>query len=297
MITSRGAGPLPGALRGQVEDVLGPISSITPVSGGCVSTAVRAVTRNGPIFLKFETHASTSDFFLVEAGGLEALARAGTRIRIPEVIGNDSSEAGSWLALEWLQQARPLESVSAELGRGLAELHRHVGEGWGWPRDGFIGKLTQSNRHRSTWAEFWYDERLAPQLRLAGSVEGIGTERDWTRLRERLSVLLEAGDQDGPSLLHGDLWSGNVMGLEDGPALVDPACYHGHREVDLAMAALFGGFGRDFDEAYQSVWPLAPGHEVRRAIYQLYYLLVHVNLFGRSYVRATSRALATALAA
>ncbi|HEX8673749.1 MAG TPA: fructosamine kinase family protein, partial [Longimicrobium sp.] len=111
-------------------------------------------------------------------------------------------------------------------------------------------------------------------------------------LREALPRLLAAGEEDGPTLLHGDLWSGNVVATSRGPSLVDPATYRGHREVDLAMTELFGGFGAEFYTAYEEAWPLRPGYqEERRAVYQLFYLLVHVNLFGGGYVARTAEAL------
>jgi fructosamine-3-kinase len=116
-------------------------------------------------------------------------------------------------------------------------------------------------------------------------------EKDWEDLSHQLGDWLAPAEDDGPSLLHGDLWQGNVLGTAAGPALIDPSCYYGHREVDLAMADLFGGFGPEMSDAYTAIWPLSPGADRRRRIYQLYYLLVHVNLFGRSYVPRTRETL------
>lgn len=136
-----------------------------------------------------------------------------------------------------------------------------------------------------------------PQLALARRAGRLpATEAEWARLLDHLPKLLAAAEDDGPSLLHGDLWSGNAMATADGPALIDPAVYRGHREADLAMTELFGGFDARFHVAYREAWPLLPGYaEERRAVYQLYYLLVHVNLFGGGYVAQTAGVLRRAL--
>ena len=125
-----------------------------------------------------------------------------------------------------------------------------------------------------------------------------GSERDWEILLARLPQVLAPAEEDGPSLLHGDLWGGNILAIGAGePALIDPSVYRGHREVDLAMSELFGGFDREFYDTYDTLRPLRPGYrELRRGIYQLYYLLVHVNLFGDGYVAHTGATLRSVLA-
>jgi fructosamine-3-kinase len=149
-----------------------------------------------------------------------------------------------------------------------------------------------------SWAEFWRMRRLEPQLELARAAGRLpGRQADWDRLMERLPALLDNAEMDGPSLLHGDLWGGNVMAAAAGPVLIDPACYRGHREADLAMTELFGGFGPEFYAAYGEQWPLLAGYPRRRPVYQLWYLLVHVNLFGGGYVSQTAGVLREALGA
>lgn len=185
------------------------------------------------------------------------------------------------------------------LGTGLASLHRVRAERHGWPSDNVIGSLPQANGWMDEWPAFWRERGLGPQLRLAydsGWFEP-SARRRFDALLDRLDEFLAPAAEDGPSLLHGDLWSGNVHPTADGEAaLIDPASYHGHREVDLAMAELFGGFDTTFHDAYREAWPLADGYdEARRAIYQLYYLLVHVNLFGGGYVARTLGALGAAV--
>lgn len=197
----------------------------------------------------------------------------------------------SWILMEWLEPGPSPPAMWKRLGTRLAALHQARVEHYGWPTDNFIGSLPQPNDWLDDWTEFWRVRRLEPQLRLAydaGWFEPSEREQ-FDTLLDRLDDHLAPAAGDGPSLLHGDLWSGNVHAMaDDEPALIDPASFFGHREVDLAMAELFGGFDTAFYHAYHEAWPLAPGcDETRRTLYQLYYLLVHVNLFGGGYVART----------
>lgn len=276
----------------------------TPVGGGCISPAARVQSAAGDVvFLKWSEPGGSEwggsgpgtgpvpGIFEAEARALEAL-RVADAVRVPAVIalGGGATEH-SWILLEWLEPGRAKPALWERLGLGLAALHRLRAERYGWPTDNFIGSLPQANAWLDDWAEFWRVRRLEPQLRLAYDVGWFEppVRARFDALLDRLDVLLAPAAEDGPSLLHGDLWSGNVHAMADGePALIDPASYYGHREVDLAMSELFGGFGAGFYRAYREAWPLAEGYdEERRAIYQLYYLLVHVNLFGAGYVGRT----------
>jgi len=294
------ASGLPDAVRSEVEGALGTVRSAQPVGGGSISRAWRVGTADGTAFLKYHATAP-AEMFAAEAAGLDALrSAAGGDLRVPTVlaIGGDG-DRGGWIALEWLEPASPGKDHAERLGRGLAAVHRNDGGGWGWERDNWIGSLPQENLPAPSWPEFWRDRRLAPQLALARRAGRLpAAEKEWERLFDRLPELLKAGDEDGPSLLHGDLWSGNALSTDAGPAIIDPAVYRGHREVDLAMTELFGGFDPRFFAAYEDAWPLLPGYrEHRRGIYQLYYLLVHVNLFGGGYVGQTAEVLHRLLAA
>lgn len=274
---------------------MGRIVGDAPVGGGCISSCHRIGIGDKPYFLKYEER-SPAGFFATEAAGLEQLAEARSGLRVPTVAAYHDEPGGcGWIVMEWIEPTAPQPRLEIDLAAALARLHRTRGERWGWDRDGFIGRLPQANRAHASWPRFWWAERISPQLERAAS-RGIDPA-GWDLLNERLDELLAPGDADGPSLLHGDLWSGNVVHNVDGPTVIDPACYFGHREVDLAMAELFGGFGRDFYRAYLDVWPLAAGWEVRREIYQLYYLLVHVNLFGAGYLQRTESTLRSILAA
>lgn len=272
-------------IRDEVEPVLGRVREAVPLGGGCVSDALRVETDGGAVFLKYDGGAPAG-MFEVEAAGLRELATARSPLRVPEVLGHSER----WLALEWLDPRPRTPDIDASLGRGLAELHRASSGGWGWHRPGFIGPLSQDNERSGDWPDFWISRRLEPQLRRARDAGArVGEHAEWSRLFAALPVALSAAEEDGDSLLHGDLWSGNALVCSDGtPAVIDPAVYYGHREVDLAMADLFGGFDAGFHVAYSESWPLAPGYvEVRRGAYQLYYLLVHVNLFGGGYAGRT----------
>ncbi len=279
---------LPERIRIQVEDALNArIDEVSRVGGGCISPAGRVETSRGDrFFLKWSDGSAPEGLFIAEAESLYWLESTGT-VRVPAVIHTGAE----WLLLEWLEPGRKSDAMMAELGRRLADLHTPR-ESWSSPRPmNFIGSLPQSNQPARDWPSFWRERRLRPQLELACRSGHFSDahRRAFDALFDRLAELLAPGDEEGPSLLHGDLWNGNVHAMATGEAaLVDPSCYVGHREVDLSMADLFGGFGTAFRAAYEDAWPLLPGyHEQRRPIYQLYYLLVHVNLFGAGYVAQT----------
>jgi fructosamine-3-kinase len=262
------------------------VSGSEPVSGGCIHRCYRAQRDGRTVFLKLN-EARFADAFAAEADGLAALRAAGCRT--PEPIAHGTVSAGAYLLLEFLELRA--SGDFAALGTMLAALHRRQGERFGWPRDNYIGATPQANGACESWMMFWRERRLEPQLALAASN---GYRIDTTPMWQ----LLE-GHQPPPSLLHGDLWSGNAGFLADGaPVLFDPAVYYGDREADLAMTELFGGFPRGFYAAYNAAWPLSPDYERRKHLYNLYHLLNHLNLFGGGYlaqVRSALRLLARSL--
>lgn len=270
------------------------------VGGGCINSAAALRTTAGTFFLKWNASAGEG-FFRAEAEGLSALAAAGP-VRTPGVVAccDDRAEV-PWLLLEWIEEGRAGRTSWQDLGRGLASLHRgwSDGSGFGWVRDNVIGSLRQPNGWAANWGEFWAENRIRPLARELRDAGAVGSSQAGTldRVADRAGDLLDtAATADGPSLLHGDLWSGNVLFAVGGePVLIDPAVYVGHREVDLAMSRLFGGFPRAFNQAYEEAWPLQPGHELRLPAYQLYPLLVHARLFGGGYVAAAVRAAERAL--
>lgn len=286
---------LPDWLGPQLEALLGDaMVQAAPVGGGCVSPAARLQTATGRVyFVKWATQRERGQMFGEEARSLRRI-RESKAIRVPAVIGVGSH----WILLEWLPPFHANAREWQEFGRSLARLHGVQSDRFGWPAPNYIGPLPQANDWSDAWPAFWRDQRLRPQIEAAleAGCLNASDQRDLRRLFDVLDDLLAAGQREGASLLHGDLWSGNALPTSSSIALIDPASYYGHREVDLAMAELFGGFPAPFWDAYQEAWPLIEAEaRRRRAAYQLYYLLVHVNLFGRSYLGALRTALAVAL--
>jgi fructosamine-3-kinase len=215
-----------------------------------------------------------------EAAGLAELAACGA-VRVPQPLAAGREGAHAFLVLEWL--AFGGGGHDAALGYALAAMHRHAAPRFGWHRDNTIGTTPQQNGWSDDWCTFFGERRLAPQAaRLADGGHG-GLAAAVRRVIAALPALL-AGHAPRPSLLHGDLWSGNAGALPNGePVLFDPAVYYGDREADLAMTELFGGFSADFHSAYRAAWPLDEGYARRRRLYNLYHVLNHANLFGGGY--------------
>ena len=259
----------------------------TPVGGGDSSDAHAVALRDGrTVFVKSRTQAP-ADLFAAEAHGLAWLKEA-SPLRLPRVLG----VGATFLALEWLQPAPRASNFEVTLGRGLAAMHRFGATALGLSRSNYIGPLPQNNAPCTSWASFYRDRRLRPQLDMA---QGAGLlDRSLRKGFDMLLVRLDelVGDPEPPARLHGDLWGGNLHVDDRGqPSLIDPAAYAGHREMDLAMMRLFGGFGARIFAAYDEAYPLAPSADERVPLYQLYPLLVHVNVFGRRYLPALQRAL------
>jgi fructosamine-3-kinase len=259
------------------------------VSGGDINEAHALDLDDGRVVFAKTNRAAEPTMFPAEARGLAWLAEA-RALRVPRVLAADPA----FLILEHIATGQRRPDFDETLGRALAALHRFGAPGFGLDHDNFIGRLPQTNHPAPTWAAFYRAQRLEPQLQLASDA-GLASprlRRDGARLLEVLED--RVGPPEPPARLHGDLWGGNLLVDERGePCLIDPAVSGGHRELDLAMMRLFGGFGAPVFAAYDEAWPLASGHEERVPLYQLYFLLVHVNLFGGSYVGAAERALSS----
>ena len=267
------------------------------LSGGDINEAWNVALADGRrVFVKTNASAPRA-MFPAEARGLAWLAEADA-LRVPRVLAvcDERGDDPSFLALELLAPAARARGFDEALGRGLAALHRFGAPRFGLDHDNFIGRLPQSNTPHATWPAFYREERLAPQIRMATDRGLLGGG-----LRKRLDALLArleaiVGPPEPPARLHGDLWGGNLHVDERGaPCLIDPAAYGGHREVDLAMMKLFGGFSPRVFDAYDEAFPTAEGGEERVPLYQLYFLLAHVNLFGSGYVSSVERAVAQVL--
>ena len=293
---------LPASLRASVEAALGEsLVDVRPVSGGCIHHGSQVRTESGArYFLKWNI-AADPDVFAAEEDGLRALRAAaaeGGLLAVPEPVGRGGGgEAPPWFLMEYFEPGAPGSAYARDLGTGLALLHGcGGGEAFGWHRHNWIGSLAQDNTPDTSWARFWTRRRIAPQLEQArrrGFLHGPVMDR---YLEAAPAALEEVRDA---ALLHGDLWGGNVFPTTAGkPVLVDPAVYRGDALVDLAMSELFGGFNREFYRAYHQVRVIPPEYnEVLRDVYQTYYLLVHVNLFGAGYVAETEAAAARVVAA
>ncbi len=250
--------------------------------GGCINESYRWEGPHGPLFVKVASDAQLP-MLEAEAAGLAELKQANA-IRVPGVRTVGTTGRQAFLALEWIEFGAATTACEARLGEQLAWQHRLNGQRFGWHRDNTIGSTSQPNAWSDDWVTFFRERRLAYQLDLArrNGHEGALTQRG-SELLELMGAFF-ASHRPVPSLLHGDLWGGNWAADAAGqPVVFDPAVYFGDREADVAMTRLFGGFGNAFYTAYHATWPLDQAAGTRRALYNLYHVLNHLNLFGGSY--------------
>ena len=258
------------------------IRAAHPVHGGSVNDAFRLDTDLGPLFLKTNSADQFPSLFNSEAHGLHLLRQAGD-LRVPAFIAQGECDDTTFLLLEYVPPAEEDAGFQTRFGRKLARLHRHTQATFGLDRDNHVGLLPQVNTPNLDWAEFLVHCRFMPLVKMARDNKRIHTG-DVLRFERLYGQLPSLFPSELPALLHGDLWKNNYLAAADGEAvMIDPAVYYGHREMDIAMTRLFGGFDRFFYAAYQEEEPLAPGWEDRMDLCNLYPLLVHLNLFGGSY--------------
>jgi len=259
-----------------------------PVSGGSIHRAWHVDDGSRHYFVKTNALAA-APMFAAEAQGLQALSVAAV-VPTPTFIALGQTETRAFLVLDYLDLAALDRAGGAALGAALAKLHRVTGDSFGWHQDNYIGATPQSNAPHPGWPHFFGERRLRPQLQLA-----LQNGMDKALVAKGHAVIERIGGlfidyQPAPSLLHGDLWSGNAAQTRDGTAVIfDPACYYGDRETDLAMAELFGGFPTSFFAAYRAAWPPDSGYETRKPLYNLYHILNHFNLFGGAYLGQAQR--------
>lgn len=259
------------------------VQQVDEIHGGDINRAYVLQGADKKYFVKLNK-AELLPMFEVEAQALQVLAGTKT-LRIPKVITYGIAENNAFLVLEYIPLCSLKSVAQKKLGRQLAELHKQKQVYFGWSQDNFIGHNKQKNTPSGDWVSFWQTQRLGAQLELAkangyhGEIQILGAEL----IRKVPDFFKDY--QPHASLLHGDLWSGNAAADESGFAVIyDPACYYGDRETDIAMTELFGGFGEAFYAEYELVYPLDLGYPSRKPLYNLYHILNHLNLFGRSYL-------------
>jgi protein-ribulosamine 3-kinase len=275
------------SIKNQIESLLNQkIISEHSVSGGCINDArILTTGYQNKYFVKINNHHPT-DMFMKESNGLKEIARSNT-IRVPKVISINED----FILLEVIISGKRSHNFSEEFGLNFARMHKYCGNEFGFYEDNYIGSTPQLNVsseiEKTNWAIFYFNKRLLYQFKLAETNGFVNEEfrRVFRQLENKINTIFEC-QSIKPSLLHGDLWSGNYMIDENGNAcLIDPAVYYGHREADLAMTKLFGGFDYKFYSSYNEEYPLDDGYEYRENIYKLYHILNHLNLFGMGYYR------------
>ena len=260
-------------------------SRIVKLSGGDINHVYKVVDYKGRNFvLKVNDRESFPDMLVKEAHGLEELKKY-SALAIPTVLAAANHADLQYLLMEYIDSdTNASPKFWARFGSGLAEQHKHSNQFFGFEEDNYIGSLPQSNRQHKDWTNFFIEERIIPQVKRAYDT-GIVSRSEQKKLEVFCSFVDELWPVEKPSLLHGDLWSGNyLIGQSETPYLIDPAVYYGHREIDIGMMHLFGGFNSSIFKIYDEVFPLEKGWEKRIEYNKIYPLLVHLNLFGRSYL-------------
>ena len=267
------------ALASQVD-----IFSSASLGGGCINNASKLETNKGSYFLKWNKEGPT-DIFIREAECLAELKRAvGNVVVVPQVFAAKKiDETPGFLVLEYLDPAYNLANADELLGRGLATIHKYENNRFGFDSNNYCGSTPQHNAWKSSWPEFYRDNRLGFLLDLINKKRPLSVDEEKTfgRLLEKIILLIP--ENSIPVLIHGDLWSGNYMISAKGPALIDPASYYSEREMEMGIMTMFGGFSERFYAAYNEMYPLPSDWKSRNRLYQLYHVLNHYYLFGGSY--------------
>jgi len=261
------------------------IKNISVVSGGSINETFTISTNAGKFFVKKNSASLYPEMFEREARGLQLLSGK-SLLKVPEVIATGQSENTAFLILEHIESGKRGSGFWNQFAEGLAQLHKNSADHFGLDHDNYIGSLHQSNKKHDNWIDFFRTERLEKQVKLARDQGRMGNAvvNAFEHFYLKLPDIFPA---EPPALIHGDLWGGNYMVNGNGEAtIIDPAVYHGHREMDLGMSQLFGGFDNELYEAYHRYFPLEEGWQERMDYCNLYPLMVHVNLFGGGYLHS-----------
>lgn len=274
-----------------IEKCLGAaVTQYESVQGGDINQCFCVLTPDNRYFLKVNDAARFPQMFEKEAEGLDALRKSST-LTIPKILQQGIVLNHQWLLLQWLEKKAPADLSLRHFGRHLADLHLKPQRFFGWHSDNFIGSLQQLNTPYGNWADFYTECRIMPLVRVLFDNENF-TKRDIQLASSFCGKLVDFFPVEPPALLHGDLWSGNYMITEgQTAALFDPSVYYGHREMDIGMTKLFGGFSESFYDGYQEQYPLEKGWTQRLPLTQLYPLLVHAVLFGEDYIESAQQVL------
>ena len=269
-----------------LSDIQVVLKSSQILGGGCINQALRITTSAGDFFVKWNASAPP-DMFAKEAAGLAEMHQSNNPfLKIPNVIWHkEADEVPGILILEHLASAAATQGFDRRFGKGLANLHRKTFSAFGFHHPNYCGTTVQDNTWTNSWPEFFAQRRIWALVQQIRTWRGMSVDEliIYEKLVAKMSQLL--AHQPVPSLIHGDLWSGNFMYTSKGPALIDPACYYADREMELGLMQLFGGFSHQIWEAYQDEFPLPEDWQKRISLYQLYHLLNHFLLFGGSYGR------------
>lgn len=273
---------IPQEILNFCESAFGKLKSFKPASGGCINNGGKIETEKGEFFMKWNASKSFPKMFTAESMGLGLLAKSQC-IQVPEVLEVYEGSHHACIVMEHIQRGPRAKNYWTDLAQSLACLHKTSRNQYGLDHNNYIGSLHQYNHNEDRWIDFFINNRLQPQVKLAlehGQLNRSDLEI-YNQFKRAIPNIL---NEEKPALVHGDLWSGNLMtGPEGNPVLIDPAVAYVHRETELAFTRLFGGFDQEFYDTYQSIFPMDPGYQERFDIYNVYPLLVHVNLFGGGY--------------
>jgi fructosamine-3-kinase len=263
------------------------IYGVYHVGGGAINQTYKVLSDIGTYFVKVNSSNLYPKMFEKEVSGLRFLRESNT-LNFANPIGTYHLDHTNYLVLDWIEQGPMQPNYWEEFGEGLAKLHLNTNKYFGFSEDNYLGALPQVNSKSSSWSDFYIENRLEPLVKRASDL-ALLEPSIVKKLVDYYKLVESVFPEEAPALLHGDLWKGNVLANDEGkPTLIDPAIYYGHREMDIAMTCFVGKFPKEFYQSYNSIYPLVEDWEYRMDFSLIYYQLVHLNLFGNSYLNQLS---------